>query len=399
MRALIQGLQDLVTSTYLVVGGIKDALYIWKQIPWVLSNPRTTSCTTWIFLGSIGVCLALWLLLDKVIEPMGVFINVLLKWNQEDAVREIEGISVIALTWKALLNLALLLPILSVCNKAISKWYQKLSDLVFIDVKHLDTDALVKTRSKQDVRYCDTMSLVCAIYTNLIATALPQAVDYAESLSTKTLGILLPRTVHFAFYLLRKYMMVKGITYQCLYYSWLAANFHWITAGVGPGTRFDIVERRWEYFLGFGLPVVLLMRAFTWVPLSFGVYFLLMPFMVITVNTTEYSRDYKYLAATVEYVTGPDFNPNNLSPLEKLLAFFLHKTESSHRYISPTLRGLDPKRNHRAATRFHLGRFYPRIRAFKRPHGITNYILELTGSSKEYEETSQIGKMEKSKNA
>lgn len=367
-----QGLQDAVTSVYLMVGGVRDGVCVWKQVPWIISDSRVSSIFTWILMASLGMVLALWLLLDKVVDPLtSCMPDILSAYVMGSKDRDEVDLE---MSWKALMNLALLMPVLSICSKATNKWYQKLSDCVFIAAKKLDADRIVTPQTPGDTNYCDTMSLVSTIYTNIIVALLPLIIDMIDYVLTKTLGLVLPRTMHLLIDLARKFITYMGLFYQCLLYGWLPYNFHWITAGVGPGTRFDIVERRWEYFVGFGLPVVLCMRALTWMPLSFGAYFLFMPFMVVASNTTEYSRGYKYLAAKVEYITSHNFDPNKLVGLEKLFAVFLHKTESSHRL---DVRSVDPKRKGRPATRFHLGRYYARVRAFRWPNITTLYLMKL----------------------
>ena len=372
-----QDIQDFVTSVYLMVGGFKDGLCIWRQVPWIMSNRRIASIFTWICMASVGMCLALWLMLDKVVDPItscapDIFGAYVTGSKTKDEI-ELEEL------WKALKSLALLIPVLAVCSKATNRWYQKLSDCIFVEVKKLDADVLVKPQAKGETNYCDTMSLISTVYTNILVGLVPLVIDLVEHGLTNTLGLVMPRTVHLLIDLLRKYATYTGLLYQSMLYSWLPYNFHWITAGLGAGTRFDVVERRWEYFLGFGLPVVLFMRAFTWMPLSFGVYFLFMPFMVVASNTTEYSRGYKYLAAKVEYIAGPHFDPSTLVGLEKLFAVFLHRTESSHRYDSPSTKSRDPNREQRRLTRFHLGRYYSRIRAFYWPHLTTVYLMKAMG--------------------
>lgn len=50
---------------------------------------------------------------------------------------------------------------------------------------------------------------------------------------------------------------VCGHLVNCILYSWYAADPYWISSNLGLDDRVALLEKRWLYFLGFGLPFTL----------------------------------------------------------------------------------------------------------------------------------------------
>jgi uncharacterized membrane protein YgcG len=270
----------------------------------------------------------------------------------------------------------LLLPVIGGSFFALGKLYQKLSDLTFVELKRLEDNSKIHHQVPAEANYSDMMNMVSTLMCVFIVNVIPILLDVVGDIMETYVGILLPATRSLALTVVRKYFLLVGIFCQCMLYSWVAYNFHWITTGVSPGRRFEVVERRWEYFMGFGLPVTLAMRMVGYFPLSYGLYLAFQPFMITASNTIDYHSSYKYLASVAEFVTGPKFDPAKLSSLgEKVLAIFLHKKESSHK---KEVTSTDMYSSGRVtSTTFHLGRLYFRPRVFHWPNVVSVFLLKL----------------------
>jgi hypothetical protein len=76
-----------------------------------------------------------------------------------------------------------------------------------------------------------------------------------------------------------------------------------ISNDVDADTRLTIIETHWPYFLGFGLPYVLLFK-FTSFFIGYGIFLAIFPFGIMMGSLSDYKEPYLYFSVS----TGPGKN-------------------------------------------------------------------------------------------
>jgi hypothetical protein len=71
-------------------------------------------------------------------------------------------------------------------------------------------------------------------------------------------------------------------------YGWYAFDYYWALNGDLGNKRFERVERHWAYFLGFGLPYLIVVRSTSFL-VGYGIYLMVFPFTIILASECSYS--------------------------------------------------------------------------------------------------------------
>lgn len=85
---------------------------------------------------------------------------------------------------------------------------------------------------------------------------------------------------------------------SCALYAWYCFDFRWIAEGLDPDVRFTLIETHWPYFLGFGLPFVVLNK---WASgfVSYGVFMAYYPMAIMIATTASFEKHTKVQAASI----------------------------------------------------------------------------------------------------
>ena len=86
-----------------------------------------------------------------------------------------------------------------------------------------------------------------------------------------------------------------GIFLSCALSGWYGFDPYWIANGIDPDERFNIMESHWAYFVGFGLPYVMLSRNTTYF-VGYGIFLALFPFCIMLGCILDYNQPYKKLS-------------------------------------------------------------------------------------------------------
>lgn len=78
-----------------------------------------------------------------------------------------------------------------------------------------------------------------------------------------------------------------GFAMQAICYGWYGFDYHWASDGDDYKERFKRVEEHWAYFLGYGLPYVLIVTHTSFL-VGFGLYLMLFPFTIILSADSNY---------------------------------------------------------------------------------------------------------------
>jgi len=82
-----------------------------------------------------------------------------------------------------------------------------------------------------------------------------------------------------------------AITVQCGIYSLYPFELNWISSGKSAEERCNIIEKRWEYFLGFGLPFVIGARMMGFFE-YYAAFLLTFPFVIAYASDADYEAGY-----------------------------------------------------------------------------------------------------------
>jgi hypothetical protein len=82
-----------------------------------------------------------------------------------------------------------------------------------------------------------------------------------------------------------------GLVLGGVVYGWYGFDMAWIAGGWEPEQRFRAVEEHWAYFLGFGVPYVLLLQSTSFF-LGYGLYLMLFPFTLMLGAVSDYQQHY-----------------------------------------------------------------------------------------------------------
>ena len=198
-------LGGLAASFFLFASGLSDSLLSWTRVGVVFKNKRTFLCLCWIILASIGLLWGMSLAIEEIAGkasgPLGEAATLYYErachhyFDQKVALlhaarsaakdfTKMQKDALVAVVLRLLYQCGLLLPVIVGCHLALGKWHQKLSDLMFIDTKKLELDAIAKYSDKREDRYCTAMVVVCTLLVQLYTTVMPIAFDFMQALPT-----------------------------------------------------------------------------------------------------------------------------------------------------------------------------------------------------------------------
>lgn len=294
----------LTDQVHLFMEGLFDAISVHKTIPILVNNQDILMTVVKIFganaaliLGSVG-------LFNKGILPL---VNVI---NEKafDIHDQTHYDSMLWLIYQALW----LVPICVLCYICCLAWYQELADAIHkkYTAKNEDDKKGSKhlssiTKSLEYVLYATLAWLFVYIQVQLLMAIIPTLTHWCEDI----VEFLIPHDpehmallrafrhgIKYTFFILTRTLkwisLVMGLGLMSVLYAWYAFDPKWIAHQINPDERFAMIEKHLAYFLGFGVPSVLLLKTTSFF-VGFGGFLMLFPFWIILGSITEFASHYE----------------------------------------------------------------------------------------------------------
>ncbi len=275
-------IQAAWVSLRLFITGIKDGVSVWKAIPLLFSCPGALKMFVLILIANTAFWSSMYALNQLVIGPV---------FN----IAAVDGWVSVLQSNKLptlLIQIGWLVPLLRLGQTQAPIWSEELADHIYRYKKHLHEEVLPKHTT--DSTYAVLVWLFALIQVTIWPMLGQRVEETANSYGFNQLG----RVISSALWML-------GFLIQCCIYAQYSFETAWQSWGVGPEEKYKCLERRWEYFVGFGLPYAFNARYATFFS-GYAIYLAISPLVLMTAcvsdpNATYISSDLSYTSSVPEY--------------------------------------------------------------------------------------------------
>lgn len=283
----------------LFIAGLADSLSLHHTIPTLVNNPSARLLTAQIW-GVNGVLiLGSVLLFNLGILPVVEVVG-------EAAFDIFDKNHYSSLLWLIYQSLWLV-PICGLCYACSSSWYQSLADSITKKAKAGKSGSNKALKSVEYTIYSTISWAFVFLQVQLLTIYIPNSFagvefivnkvfsgnDLANPMTGLLSSFLHQALLHISF-LCRYFSTLLGLILMSALYSWYAFDPKWIGDDVSPDERFAILEKHLAYFLGFGLPYVMLNKLTSFF-VGFGGFLMVFPLAIILGSVTDYSAPYRDL--------------------------------------------------------------------------------------------------------
>lgn len=309
-------MNHITSNVVLFLDGIIDSLSFHRTIPMLVACKGARNVTFKVLASNTILLLGSLMIYYKGIIPTVDFMssNSLLSSTTNNLLSHL-----IYLTY----HILWVIPIYIICYTSSTAWYQELADHVY---KHVN--GVPKVKGLKDAAtegtYATLAWLMIFAQVQLFNNLTPVISSYLKSLLTYIFASTTAEHIIFHSTHLSTHAIIDvsnylgqfiGIFLSCALYGWYGFDPYWIATGIDPDERFHIMETHWAYFVGFGLPYVLLGR-FTTFFVGYGIFLALFPFCIMLGCILDYNQPYKKQKETIKPL--PIYKPAKLWTLYAL---------------------------------------------------------------------------------
>jgi hypothetical protein len=183
-------------------------------------------------------------------------------------------------------------PIFLICYLLSNVWYQELANLVFKNLRNLNSQSGIVTSFAETV-YALVVWFFIFIQIQLYVNVIPTALDWLLRLIASKDVYIVTLTVGNAIYLVRNAVLIWGLIDMALVYAWYCFDNFWISSNIKPDTRFENIHIHWIYFLGFGSPYILLMTSIKSYFTRYALFLAIYPFSLLLGSVSDFKRPYE----------------------------------------------------------------------------------------------------------
>jgi hypothetical protein len=293
---------ELTKNIFVLIHGVVDALSVHKTVRILVNDMPSARMTLQILSANIVLLIGSILLYQKAILPLLTIINN--KLTSKDELLQIDdNVKSVWILYQSLW----LLPMCILCYGCSMLWYQDLADSTFKYLKGIPK-ATTLSKSVGHALYGTLVWLCAFIQVKLLTIMCPLVCFHLESAmslffigvqatiplttASKMVVAAIEQMVALSLRMVAHIAKLAGLTLLCLMYGWYAFDPKWIAEGLDPDSRFCLLERYWAYFVGYGLPCVLLLENTSFF-VGFGVFLSIFPFCILIGSVQDYTLPYK----------------------------------------------------------------------------------------------------------
>jgi len=292
--------------------GITDVLSFHKILPIFVNNKEIFNETIRILASNMGLLLGSVFMLRYLINPGILHIKRKLGDVPESPLETLE-FQFISIFYHCLwvVPIYLLLYISSLA------WYQNLASITYKHANGVVSTPSLKTALTQTIYALLVWGIVFAevqLFLNILPAFMGVVVGYGEqlvglkssiSLAEFVAGKVVPNDAtdrglteilkYIAFILPIQLCTLGSYLVGCigtsLLYGWYGFDYYWIMLGIDADARFALLERYFFYFVGFGLPVTLIMQSCDFF-VGYGLNLALFPFLLVLCAATDFKKSF-----------------------------------------------------------------------------------------------------------
>lgn len=291
---------QVATQLNIFASGLLDSLSVHKTFQLLITNREIATIVSQIFGANIGLVLGSIYLYHNAILPGLAHLRNYMVVKDSFVLDDTEEIlsHFVGFSMQTLFYSFMVVPVYILCYSCSIFWYQNLADCMKKLNKKISTPPLVK--SVVDSTYA-TIAWVC-VFTQLqlLKTVLPflllQLISLLNRMELTENGSLSLLRTLIIYTITNSIILSKGVTLflTSALYGWYSFDPHWISTNTDPDTRFGIIEKHWAYYVGFGVPYVVLFNT-TGFFVGYGLFLALFPFSIILGCISDYTLPYKDL--------------------------------------------------------------------------------------------------------
>lgn len=352
----------LYVSCKLICVGILDSLSLYRAIPLIWKKGVLKK--TFTLLMSHGfLIMGLSLLYDKCFTPLLELLERELVgssdlFEQSNLVSQtiVSNTNVLV---HALYHMNLVAPICLLCMMTSLFWSQDLCNHV-LRSKSKETGKVRFNHDSADSTYSFLMFVVSRVIVSLAVSLGPllanKLIDISKDMYLDTMMGHYFHLLTLALKVVGFMVKLNGLLLFAVMYSWYSFDYLWIANGVISTHRFQLLEKYWEYFVGFGLPLVIVTRFSSFLT-GFSILYLVFPFQIILATISSYEEPYFDMK---DHLVDIHHNPRAQRRLTKFTI-----------QMDKSLSGHEPSthiKKNRISTRWHL---------FYLSHSLTILIIDM----------------------
>lgn len=253
--------------------GIFDGISLWNVIHPLRSSSSGSFILLKILISNTGVLLANVGANYKVITPSMEFYN--------DSKGSLSPI---------LLHLAWILPLYIICYTRSIAMYQELADALYRDSRKLLKDSQIKKHVEKSSLTSTFMWLFFFIHMHLLISIFPMATSRIHALHSLFPPIAMLQPI---LGVVDVAATALGNILACMLYSWYSFDPHWIADGLSLDARVSVLEKGWLYFVGFGLPYILMAKYLPVIVFT-GTFLYAFPLLIILGTINDPDKPYRH---------------------------------------------------------------------------------------------------------
>lgn len=283
----------------IMIEGLIDSLSIHRTFPVLVNNPAALRTVLLILVASGVLVLGSVFVFNQGITPLISLISE----GSFDLKQQSQYDLIIWILYQVLW----LIPICGLCYACCFTWYVDLGEAI----QPIFSEQLKNAQNKQAFKTIEFMIygtlawVFVFVQMQLLVSYIPLLISSFESMLITVIdhapasnslfglfGSVFKILIIAIFESLSNLIHIFGLLFMSVLYAWYGFDPKWISLGINPDERFSIMEKHIAYFIGFGLPYVLLNRTSSFF-VGFGGYLMAFPFCIILGSVSDYTIPYK----------------------------------------------------------------------------------------------------------